>query len=393
MKTIKQIEDLTNKKVLVRVDFNVAVESGRVAEDRKIKASVPTIEYLIEKGAKVILVTHLDRPGGEVDENLRVDPLADNLSEFLEVKVNKLNDFTGEGVRTEVDKMKKGEVIMLENIRFSSDERKNSGKLAQQLADLADVFVMDGFGITHRDHSSVSGVAEKLPAYSGLLLEREIKNLDKVLSDPPKPFCLAMGGVKVKTKLPVIEKMADRVDYILTGGGILNTYLASENIEIGSSVYEEEFTKQTQEVFQLEEMIRPLDVTVGKKGKNESRVEYLSEDKAEICTEEEMILDLGPKTIGKYQDYLEKSNTILFNGAMGLFEQEPFQLGTQAILESIVRVSDEDNTFTVIGGGETVQSLELVEDVDKIDFISTGGGAMLHYLTGEELPGLKYLEK
>ncbi|PSO44824.1 MAG: phosphoglycerate kinase, partial [Parcubacteria group bacterium QH_9_35_7] len=359
----------------------------------KIKASVPTIEYLVEKGAKVILVTHLDRPGGEVDENLRVDSLADKLSEFLEVKVNKLNDFTGEDVRTEVDKMKKGEVIMLENIRFSPDERKNSGKLAQQLADLADIFVIDGFGITHRDHSSVSGVAEKLPAYSGLLLEKEIKNLDKVLSDPPKPFCLAMGGVKVKTKLPVIEKMADRVDYILTGGGILNTYLASENIKIGSSVYGEEFTKQAQEVFQLEEMIRPLDVTVGKKGKNGSRVEYLSEDKAEICTEEEMILDLGPKTIGKYQDYLEKSNTILFNGAMGLFEQEPFQLGTQAILESIVRVSDEDNTFTVIGGGETVQSLELVEEADKIDFISTGGGAMLHYLTGEELPGLKYLEK
>ncbi len=393
MKTIKQVEGLKGKKVLIRVDFNVAIESGRISEDRKIKASVSTIEYLIDKDAKVILVTHLDRPGGEVEENLRVDPLANKLSEFLKTKVKKLDEFAGDGVQKEVDKMENGEVIMLENIRFSSDERENSGKLSQQLADLADIFVMDGFGITHRDHSSVSGVAEKLPSYGGLLLEKEIKNLDKVLSDPPKPFCLAMGGVKVETKLPVIKKLADRVDYILTGGGILNTYLASENIEIGSSVYEEEFTEQAQQVFQLEEMIQPLDVTVGKKGEDGSRVEYLSEDKVEICTGEEMILDLGPKTIGKYQDYLEKSNTILFNGAMGLFEQEPFQLGTQAILESIVKVSDEENTFTVIGGGETVQSLELVAGGDKIDFTSTGGGAMLHYLAGEELPGLKYIEQ
>ncbi|MFB6182155.1 MAG: phosphoglycerate kinase [Candidatus Magasanikbacteria bacterium] len=391
MKTIKDIENLAGKKVLLRADYNVSIDNGEVQDDRKLKASLPTLAYLLDRKARIILMTHLDRPGGEVVETQRVDPIAEKLSDFLGQSVKKLDEYSGEKVESEIDNMDEGGIVMLENIRFSPDERENSGKLAQSLADLADIFVFDGFGVAHRDHSSVSGVAESLDSYAGLLVKKEVKNLDKVLSEPSRPLSLVMGGVKVETKLPVIEKLQDKTDYMMAGGGILNTFLASENIDIGDSVYNKDLLEHANELYQLEEIIKPLDVTVASTQYKNRRVEYIRDDTAKLCSKGEQILDLGPETIGRYQDYIEQSKTVIYNGAMGLFEQSPFHLGTQAILESIAKVAGRDDTFTVLGGGETVQSLSLIDDSSDIDFISSGGGAMLHYLSGKELPGLKHL--
>lgn len=393
MKSVRDIENLKNKKVLVRADFNVPLDGDKVVNDRKIRASIPTIDYLLECGAKVIIATHLGRPGEQVKESLRLAPIAKELQYLLDSKVHYLSEFAGRSVQDKISEIDGSEVILLENIRFSADERKNSGKLAQELANLADIFVMDGFGITHRDHSSVSGVAQLLPAYLGLLLQKELDNLDKVLNNPNSPLTIVLGGVKVATKLPVIKNLSDKADYILVGGGIANTYLKAKNFSVGKSVYNEQYLQEALDYCESEKVIPPEDVVVGDKNGEKYQNKDIKDVHANLCNDHEMILDIGLKTAEKFSNIIKKSKTAVWNGAMGYFEQKPYDQGTMSIASSIASLSKKQDTFSLAGGGETVHFLEK-ENLDKsLSFVSTGGGAMLHYLAGEELPGLVHLKK
>ena len=393
MKSIKDIENLEGKKVLVRVDFNVPLENGEVINDRKLRASLPTIDYLLKKGTKVILASHLGRPGGKIKESLRLAPVAKKLQDLLESKVHYLSEFAGNSVQKKISEIDNSEVVLLENVRFSPDERENSGKLAHKLANLADIFVMDGFGITHRDHSSVSGVAQLLPAYSGLLLQKELNNLDKVLENPNKPLTIALGGVKVATKLPVIKNLLDQADYILVGGGIANTYLKAKKFSIGNSIYNDKYLQQALDYCDKEKVVTPDDVVVGDNDGDKYQNKVIKNTHTDLCSENEMILDIGPKTAEKFSNLIKKSKTVVWNGAMGYFEQEPYDQGTRSITEAIANLSETSDSFTLAGGGETVHFLEKENLEARLNFVSTGGGAMLYYLAGKKLPGIVNLKK
>jgi phosphoglycerate kinase len=388
--TIEDVENLAAQKALVRVDFNVNIEEGVVADDRKLTASLPTIEYLADKGAKVILMTHIGRPGGKVVEDLRVDPIAKKLEQLLGKKVKKIDQYQ-ENTQEKTGQLTEGEIAMLENVRFHPDERENSGEYAKDLADLADIFVLDGFGVAHRGHSSISGVAEKLSAYGGLLLKRELANLDKIITGKDPSFSLILGGIKVATKLPVIANLKDKLDHILLGGAMANTVLASQGKNVGGSIIDQDELASAKKLANEQKVELPSDLIVGKKDGSEFR-EVLANQK-NLARAEEMILDIGRETIANFTNIEEKSKTIVFNGAVGHFEQEPYHKGTKAIVQHLVNVARRDDTFVVVGGGETVQSLNLADSPEAIDFISTGGGAMLHYLAGKKLPGLEALGK
>ncbi len=413
IKTIKQIRNLENKTVLVRVDFNVPMKRKKVLDNTRLLASLPTIKYLIEKKAKVILITHVGRPGGKVVAGLKVDPIVEELSKLLKKKVKKLetgswklNDKKKLEVLKNIEKLRGGQVAMMENIRFSSDEKKDTGTLSQELANLVDYFVLDGFAVAHRDSASVTGVAKYVPAYAGLLLESEIKGLSKVIEKPKKPFVAIIGGAKMETKIPVIKAMIKKADSILIGGGIVNTYLKAKGFKVGGSLVDKDYEKEVLKYCKSRKVVKPVDVVVGDAKGNKFRVISLPVGKGSLgsfisakatvnplgMTTGEAILDIGPETIRLYAKYIKKGMTLVWNGAMGYFEQKPYDVGTMSIARLVATVS-KGPAYGVIGGGETLQAMDLTGMDEYVDMISTGGGAMLEFLSGKELPGVKVVSR
>ena len=392
LQTLKHIKNLKNKRVLVRVDFNVPIKNKKVVDDSRIKASALTINYLRKKGAKVILITHLGRPEAKKRDEFTLAPIVKLLPKILKglkeksIKIPLLQDIFGEKELQIVAKMKSGDVVMFENIRFFPEEEKNDEDFVRQLASLADYFVLDGFAVAHRDAASVSGVQNYLPSYAGFLLEREIQMLSTLLKNPKHPCIAVIGGAKIETKIPVIKNLLKITDTVLVGGAIVNVYFKARGYDVGQSLVDKGFEKLALATFKNKKIVTPIDVMVGDKTGDFIRVVNIQKKPHQICKKGEAILDIGPATAALYANYLKTAKTIIWNGAMGYFENRSYALGTYTIADGMAA---QKQAFTVIGGGETLEVLEKLKLTQKIGFVSTGGGAMLEYLSGKKLPGLK----
>jgi phosphoglycerate kinase len=387
IKTIKKAKNLAGKKVLLRADFNVPINKNRIKDSFKIIKGLPTIRYLIKQKCKIIIITHLGRPiAGRNNDEFTVKPIATRLSRVLGKKVKFVNDTSGFKAGTEVSKMKNGEIILLENIRFEPGEIKNSKILAKRLSRLAQIFVNDAFGVSHRAHASLSAIKSFLPTSAGLLLEEEVRNLEKVLS-PKKPMILVMGGIKLETKLPIIRRLYNKAQYILVGGGLANNFLAAHGYEIGKSVSDPKSIALAKELGN-KKIISPIDVVVSKGGsKRNAKAKKIIE-----VEKDEYIYDIGPETIKFFTKYIKNARMIIWNGPLGFFEVKNFRAGTLFLARAIAARS-RGSTFGLVGGGETIEALKMTKMLDCIDWVSTGGGAMLSYLGGEDMPGLKKIVK
>ncbi len=388
-KTIRDI-DVAGKRVLVRVDFNIPLDNnGQVAEDNRIVTALPTINYLIEQKAKVILISHLGRPKGKVDEKYRMDPVAIRLSELLGKKVLKVDDCVGDAVRLAIEQMQAGDVILLENVRFHAEEEKNEEKFARQLAELADIFVNDAFGAAHRPHASTEGVAEFLPAVAGFLMEKELDILGRLLTHPEHPFVAVIGGAKVTDKIAVISNLLDQVDTMIIGGGMSNTFLKAQGYDIGKSLSDTSKVDLAKSMISEAKskgvrLLLPVDVVVAPMAAPDAEQKNVPVDR---IPPEWMALDIGADTIALFAEALRTANTIVWNGPMGVFEMEPFAKGTDAIADAMA----QSKGTTIVGGGDSVAAIIKAGVADKITHMSTGGGASLEFLEGRKLPGVEAL--
>ncbi|MBU1119057.1 phosphoglycerate kinase [Patescibacteria group bacterium] len=385
-KTIKDI-GVKDKSVLVRVDYNVPLDDeGIIVDDNRIKASLPTLTYLIDHGAKVIVVTHVGRPKGIVEEKLKTDNAAKELSTLLGREVKKVNDCVGPEVKEAVSQMKEGDVLMLENVRFNKQEKENDPDFARELASLADIFVLDGFGVSHRDQTSVTGVTHYLPSVLGLLMEKEVETLTKVRENPEKPLIVVMGGVKLETRIPMIDEFVEKADKILFGGAMIFTFFKAMGKEIGSSLVDENFVDAAKKILEKypDKLVFPQDVVVALKLEEGVESQIVSIDD---IPPDMMGLDVGPKTVDSFYNECRDAKTIIWNGPLGAFEIPPFDKGTKEFAEKIATLS----AFTLIGGGDTAAALEKDGLDQKMDFVSTGGGASLTLLEGKSLPGFEAL--
>ncbi|WP_026694506.1 phosphoglycerate kinase [Peribacillus kribbensis] len=385
-KSIKDI-DVKGKRVFCRVDFNVPMQKGEVTDETRIKAALPTIQYLIEQGAKVILASHLGRPKGQVVEELRLNPVANRLSGLLAKNVVKTDEAYGESVKAEIEKMNEGDVLLLENVRFYPGEEKNDPELAKAFAELADVYVNDAFGAAHRAHASTEGIAKYLPAVSGLLMQKELDVLGKALSDPDRPFTAIIGGAKVKDKIGVIDNLLEKVDNLIIGGGLAYTFVKAQGHEVGKSLLEEDkldlansFVAKAKE--KKVNFYMPVDVIVADDFSEDAETKVVDIDSIPSDWE---ALDIGPKTREKYAEVIKGSRLVIWNGPMGVFEIDKFAGGTKAVAEAL---ADSDHTYSVIGGGDSAAAVEKFNLADKMSHISTGGGASLEFMEGKELPGV-----
>jgi len=385
-KTIRDV-DVSNKRVLVRVDFNVPLKNGKVTNDNRIRAALPTIRYLLDQNARVILCSHLGRPKGEVVEDLRLDPVANRLSELLGMKVNKAGDCVGPEAEEAVEQLQAGRVLLLENTRFHPGEKKNDIDFAEKLAKLADLFVNDAFGAVHRAHASTEGVAHRLPSVAGLLMAEELETLSRLLEAPEKPFIAVLGGAKVSDKIGVIQHLLAQVDGLLIGGGMANTFLKAKNLEVGRSLVEEGSLGEAKQILDTAEdrLVLPLDAVVAKELAEDAAPKTVSINEV---PQDEKILDIGPQTIDLFKNKMGSAKTVVWNGPLGAFETSPFAEGTMAI----ARLLPDLDAATIVGGGDTVPAIQQVGVEEKITHISTGGGAFLDFLQGKELPGVAALE-
>ncbi|QHJ71859.1 phosphoglycerate kinase [Planococcus halotolerans] len=386
--TMKDL-DLKGKRIFCRVDFNVPMKDGEVTDDTRIRAAVPTIEYLVENGAKVILASHLGRPKGEVNEETRLAAAGARLSELLHKDVKNLKESVGETVEKEIGNMQEGDILLLENVRFHAGEEKNDETLAKSFADLADVFVNDAFGAAHRAHASTAGIAKHLPSVSGLLLEKELDVLGKALSEPERPFTAIIGGAKVKDKIGVIDHLLDKVDNLLIGGGLSYTFIKAKGYEIGNSLVEEDKLELAKTFIQKAEekgvkFYLPIDATVASEFSKDAETKQV---KIEEIPSDWMGLDIGPETVELYRNVIKDSKLVIWNGPMGVFEMEPFANGTRSVAEAMA----ETEAYTVIGGGDSAAAVEKFNVAERMDHISTGGGASLEFMEGKELPGVTAL--
>lgn len=388
--TVRDV-DVNGKRVFVRADLNVPLDkaTSAVTDDSRIRASLPTIQYLIEHNAKVIVASHLGRPDGKVVENLRLDPVAKRMSELIGKPVKKLNDCIGPEVKSEIDSMKPGDVVLLENLRFHAEEEANDPAFAKTLAGLADVFVNDAFGTAHRAHASTAGIAYYIPAVAGFLLEKEIDYMGKALTNPERPFAAIIGGAKVSTKISVLDNLLGKVDLLLIGGGMANTFLKAQGLEIGKSLVEDDKVDVARNLLtkakdQGVKVLLPVDVVVGDKFAADAQAKVVPVDQA---PPDWMIMDIGPRTIELFRTALQDCKTVIWNGPMGVFEFDKFAQGTREIAAILARL----NATTIVGGGESVAAVEQMGYADKMTHVSTGGGASLEYLEGKTLPGVAAL--
>jgi phosphoglycerate kinase len=388
-KTIKDV-DLKGKRVFCRVDFNVPMENGEITDDTRIRAALPTIKYLVDHGAKVILATHLGRPKGENKEQFRLDPIAARLSQLMGRPVVKCDEVVGKEVESKAAAMREGDLLLLENVRFHEGETKNDPELSKAFAALADLFVNDAFGTAHRAHSSTAGIAEYIPGVAGFLMEKEINALGGALSNPERPFTAIIGGAKVKDKIGVIENLLEKVDTLLIGGGLANTFIRAKGYSVGSSLLEEEKIEIARSLMERAEQkgvrfLIPEDVVVADAFDNHATTQVVNIDE---IPEGWQALDIGPRTIDTYQQEIYRSKMVIWNGPMGVFEMDRFAQGTI----SIARACANTDATTIIGGGDSVAAIERFELADQISHISTGGGASLEFMEGKELPGVAVLQ-
>lgn len=377
--------DLKDKRVLVRVDFNVPVKDGKVTSKVRIEAAIPTIQYILDKGGAVILMSHLGRPvEGEYDPQFSLEPVAEALSQIINKPVKFAKDWLN-GVDAKV-----GEIVMCDNVRFNKGEKSSNDDLSQKIASLGDVFVMDAFATAHRAQASTYGVAKFIPvACAGLLLAKEVNALEKVLKSPKKPMAAIVGGSKVSTKLMVLHNLLKKVEILVVGGGIANTFLKAQGYNIGASLYEEDLVIEAKEIIteaNYKGIIIPIprDVRVAKKF--DENAEAIVKDVHDIANDD-IILDIGPKSEEYITECLKEANTILWNGPVGVFEFENFASGTKALSLAIA----ESNAFSVAGGGDTIAAIEKFDIKDKVSYISTAGGAFLELLEGKKLPAIEML--
>ncbi len=387
-RTVQEL-DCAGKRVLVRVDFNVPLDDGRVGDDTRIRAALPTIELLRERGAALILVSHLGRPKGKVDPALSMRPVGERLSELIGTEVKQAPAVVGDEVEAMAGDLGAGEVMLLENVRYEAGETENDPALAEDLAKLADVYVDDAFGAAHRAHASTAGVAALLPGYAGLLLEREVTELTRVVDSPQRPLVVVLGGAKVTDKVGVIERFLELADEILIGGAMCFSFFRAQGIATGNSLVEEEGVTLAAEALERAEstdceLRLPVDLVLGEAFDADTEVR---ESEGVEVPDGWMGLDIGPRSSAGYAERIAAAGTVLWNGPMGAFELAPFAAGTRAVAEA---VADAPGT-TVIGGGDSVAALQQFGLADKVDWLSTGGGASLELLEGKKLPGVEAL--
>jgi len=385
-KSIRDV-DLKGKRVFCRVDFNVPMKEGKITDETRIRAALPTIQYLVEQGAKVILASHLGRPKGQAVEELRLTPVAARLGELLGKDVKKVDEAFGPVAQEMVAAMNEGDVLVLENVRFYAGEEKNDAELAKEFAALADIFVNDAFGAAHRAHASTAGIADYLPAVSGLLMEKELDVLGKALSNPERPFTAIIGGAKVKDKIGVIRHLLDKVDNLIIGGGLAYTFVKALGHEIGLSLCEDDKIELAKEFMQLAKekgvnFYMPVDVVITEEFSETATTQIVGIDSIPSTWEG---VDIGPKTREIYADVIKNSKLVVWNGPMGVFEMTPFAEGTKAVGQAL---ADAEDTYSVIGGGDSAAAVEKFGMADKMSHISTGGGASLEFMEGKELPGV-----
>ncbi|MCU5272241.1 phosphoglycerate kinase [Bacillus cereus] len=385
-KSIRDV-DLKGKRVFCRVDFNVPMKEGKITDETRIRAALPTIQYLVEQGAKVILASHLGRPKGQVVEEMRLTPVAARLGELLGKDVKKADEAFGPVAQEMVVAMNEGDVLVLENVRFYAGEEKNDAELAKEFAALADIFVNDAFGAAHRAHASTAGIADYLPAVSGLLMEKELDVLGKALSNPERPFTAIIGGAKVKDKIGVIRHLLDKVDNLIIGGGLAYTFVKALGHEIGLSLCEDDKIELAKEFMQLAKekgvnFYMPVDVVITEEFSETATTKIVGIDSIPSNWEG---VDIGPKTREIYADVIKNSKLVVWNGPMGVFEMTPFAEGTKAVGQAL---ADAEDTYSVIGGGDSAAAVEKFGMADKMSHISTGGGASLEFMEGKELPGV-----
>ncbi len=386
-KTIKDIPELKNKTVFLTVDFNISLHNGKIANDTRIREAIPTIDYLLKKGARLVLASHLGRPKG-YDLQFSLKPVAEHLQKIVSQKVFLVDKYWYPETNLEVsDKAKQG-IVLLENIRFTESESKNDDNFSKHLSTMADYFVNDAFGTSHRVHASIVGIAQYLPSYAGLLLDKEIRMLNKALLNPQKPFVVVIGGAKTPEKISVIEKLLDIADTVILGGAIANTFLAAWGFGMGRSMIDYEMIEMAKVVFwktsrQHSALILPHDVIIT----SDSNKQKLATVDYNKVPSDASIFDIGPDTRKFYGQLIEKAKTIIWNGPMGLFEDERFKDGTESVLKSVA----ESKAFSIVGGGDTLTSIKNKEYLHKITHVSTGGSAMLEFIKKGSLPGIDVL--
>ena len=387
--TVRDV-DVSGQRVLVRVDFNVPIDitMGAITDDSRIRATLPTIDYLVDHGARVILCSHLGRPGGRTDPRLSLSVVADRLSEIMRQKVQFIPDCIGEEVEKTTAALECGEIMLLENLRFHPGEERGDPKFARALARLGDIFVNDAFGTCHREHASIVGITKYLKSVSGLLLEKEINSLGSVLESPPRPFAVLLGGAKVSDKVGMIDNIMDKVDYIMIGGSMAATFLKAKGYQVGLSLVEDGLDT-ARDVMQKAvknsvNIILPEDVIVTRTISNRARVCNVS---VESIPRDKRIVDIGTWTITNFTRQFERCRTIFWNGPMGIYEIPKFAEGTRAMAKIISSV----NATTIVGGGSTAEIVTEMKLAEKMTFVSTGGGASLRFLGGESLPGVEAL--
>ncbi|GIN70839.1 phosphoglycerate kinase [Bacillus sp. J14TS2] len=389
-KSIKDL-DVKGKKVFCRVDFNVPMEEGNITDETRIRAALPTIQYLSEQGAIVLLASHLGRPKGAVKEELRLTPVAHRLSELLGKEVAKADEAYGDSVKEQISKLGEGDILLLENVRFYPGEEKNDPELAKAFADLADVYVNDAFGAAHRAHASTEGIAKFLPSAAGFLMDKELSVLGKALSNPERPFTAIIGGAKVKDKIGVIDHLLDKVDNLIIGGGLAYTFVKALGHEVGKSLLEEDKLDLARQFMNKAkekgvQFYVPQDVIVADDFSENANKKVVSIE--EIPADWEA-LDIGPKTRETYQKVIQESKLVIWNGPMGVFELNAFAGGTKAVAEALAEAT---NTYSVIGGGDSAAAVEKFGLADRMSHISTGGGASLEFMEGKVLPGVAALD-
>jgi phosphoglycerate kinase len=396
LRTLDDLDDVAGTRVFVRVDVNVPIEAGRVADDMRIRATVPTLRELIDRGAALVVASHLGRPKGEPRDDLRLGPVADRLAELLGVEVMALDEVVGDGPETVCGHVQPGDVVLLENLRFDPGEEANDVRFAGRLAELADVYVNDAFGAAHREHASVAALPELMlasgrSAVAGRLLQREVEVLGRLLTEPDRPYVAVLGGAKVSDKLGVLDALIERVDALLIGGAMAFTVLAAEGGAVGDSLVEPErfdevrtVTRRARETGTLIDL--PEDVVAAPEARADVRPRTVP---AREIPRGLKGLDIGPRTVEEFARILADAKTILWNGPMGVFELEPFSAGTRGIATAIAGAS----AFSVVGGGDSLLAVKRAGLEDSFDHLSTGGGASLEFLEGEPLPGLRVLER